>query len=184
MQKATLSVKRPIVGAWQSTVLRRDGKAPRRARQAVRMWLGESHPLRFDAEQVVAELVNNSVLHVPISGTCDWVRVHLGFGDDFIRLDVIDPGTDVPAERFVPREPGGGEESGRGLQIASELSERWSTHLIERGHRVVWCDLKMPDERSFDDASPGVSPERAARRIAARHAEPREGPSTVAAGAS
>ncbi|MBE1591033.1 ATP-binding protein [Nonomuraea angiospora] len=148
------------------------------------MWLGEAHPLCFDAEQVVAELVNNSVLHVPISGTRDWVRVHLGFGDDFIRLDVIDPGANVPAERFVPGEPCGDEESGRGLQIASELSERWGTHLIERGHRVVWCDLKMPDERSVDDTSPGVSPERAARRIAARYAELREAPSIVAAGVS
>ncbi|MFG6194858.1 ATP-binding protein [Nonomuraea sp. JJY05] len=118
------------------------------------MWLGEAHPLCFDAEQVVAELVNNSVLHVPISGTRDWVRVHLGFGDDFIRLDVIDPGTDVPAERFIPSEPCGGEESGRGLQIASERSERWGMHVIEHGHRVVWCDLKVPDEHSIDDTSP------------------------------
>ncbi|MCF6472110.1 ATP-binding protein [Nonomuraea sp. MG754425] len=133
------------VSAWNAAILVRGLLAPRKARQAVRSWLGAEHPLRADVEQVVAELVNNSVVHVPVTREGDWVRVRLGFGDRFVRVDVVDPGMETADENFIPRRPETAEENGRGLYIAAAVSERLGSFVDERGYRHVWCDFALPE---------------------------------------
>ncbi|MBE1584369.1 hypothetical protein ACFPOI_30315 [Nonomuraea angiospora] len=74
----------PDVAVWESATLRRGEKTPWQARQAVNLWLAGRHPLvRSDALQVVSELVNNAIEHVPAGPQRDWVKVRLGFGDGF-----------------------------------------------------------------------------------------------------
>ncbi|MFG1704978.1 ATP-binding protein [Nonomuraea sp. M3C6] len=127
---------------WRSTTLHRSERTPWHARQATGLWLADSHPnVRADALQIVTELVANVIQHVPGGPRRDWVTVRLGFGLGFVRLEVIDPGTQTPEPRFVPLQIGSMEESGRGLGIVARLSVRCGTHAIEGGHRVVWADL-------------------------------------------
>ncbi|MEV4803896.1 ATP-binding protein [Nonomuraea sp. NPDC049421] len=131
----------PDVDVWRHTTLRRNDRISWQARQATGLWLVDSHPaLRADALQVVAELVANAVRHVPGGRRRGWVTVRLGFGDGFVRVQVIDPG----ARRAVPcfgSQTGTLEESGRGLGIVAALSIRYGTEVLGRGHRVVWADL-------------------------------------------
>ncbi|MEV4078688.1 ATP-binding protein [Nonomuraea fuscirosea] len=132
----------PGVAVWKSTTLRRSGKTPWQARQAIKLWLADRHPLVCsDALQVVSELVNNVIEHVPAGPQRDWVKVRLGFGDGFVRLEVVDPGTCDPQPRFATLQQGSMDVSGRGLGIVAALSVRSGTDLLERGRRVVWADL-------------------------------------------
>ncbi|TMR98709.1 ATP-binding protein [Nonomuraea basaltis] len=134
----------PDVVVWRSTTLRRNDRTPWQARQATGLWLADSHPsVRADALQIVAELVANVIQHVPAGRRRDWLKVRLGFGDGFARLEVIDPGTPKPEPSFAPRRVGPMEESGRGLGIVARLSIRCGTHVIKDGHRVVWADIAV-----------------------------------------
>ncbi|GAA3117305.1 hypothetical protein GCM10020001_041380 [Nonomuraea salmonea] len=104
----------PDVHLWRDMTLRRNDRTSWQARQAIGLWLVDSHlALRADALQVVAELVANAVRHVPGGRRRGWVRVRLGFGDRFVRMQVIDPGTRTAAPCFAAA-TGGLEESGRG----------------------------------------------------------------------
>lgn len=142
MRARTTSAELADVGLWRDTTLRRNDKTSWQARQATGLWLTDSHPtVRSDALQIVSELVANVIQHVPGGRRRDWVRVRLGFGDGFVRLEVIDPGAPEPEPRFVPRQLGPMEESGRGLGIVARLSARCGTHVTEEGHRVVWADI-------------------------------------------
>ncbi|WP_143043908.1 ATP-binding protein [Nonomuraea jiangxiensis] len=118
---------------------------------------------------MATELVNNSFLHVPTSPQRDWVKMRLGFAPEFVRLEVIDPGVDVPEKRFIPRQVGEAETSGRGLAIVDALSTCWGTDRIAHGHRLVWCDFDMPAE---------VAPGRGTC-ISARAELPQEAPDEV-----
>ncbi|MGW0801927.1 ATP-binding protein [Nonomuraea sp. NPDC002799] len=127
--------------AWKGATLRRSDKAPWQARQAVKAWLTPDHPARSDALQVSSELVTNACEHVPPGVGRDWVELRLGFGGEFVRLEVIDPGTPERAPTLVPHQVGSMAESGRGLDIVARLSVRWGTETVRRGCRVVWADL-------------------------------------------
>ncbi|MEU6790976.1 ATP-binding protein [Nonomuraea wenchangensis] len=127
---------------WRSTTLRRDARTSWHARQATGLWLADNDPaVRSDALQIVAELVANVLQHVPNGRGRDWVGLRLGFGDGFVRLEVIDPGTPTPVPCFVPRQVGPLAESGRGLGIVTCLSLRQGTRLLAGGRRVVWADV-------------------------------------------
>ncbi|MEV6159836.1 ATP-binding protein [Nonomuraea sp. NPDC052129] len=81
-----------------------------------------------DALQVVSELVTNACVHVPQGRQRDWLKLRMGFGNRFIRLEVIDPGAPAPEPRFIPgQSPHVEAESGRGLDIVSRLSVRCGT---------------------------------------------------------
>ncbi|WP_329426249.1 ATP-binding protein [Streptosporangium sp. NBC_01495] len=136
----------PKIAMWQDTTLRRSDKAPWQARLAIELWLPDDHlSVRFNAQLVVSELVTNVIRHVPAGPQRDWVKVGLGFGNGFVRLTVIDPGTSTPEPRFVPLREGSMEQSGRGLGLVSVLSVRCGTNLLLCGHRVVWADLAKAD---------------------------------------
>ncbi|MFD1539008.1 ATP-binding protein [Nonomuraea guangzhouensis] len=131
--------------------LRRNVKAPWEARQAIKIWLAASDPVRDDVLQVVSELVTNTCVHVPQGPQRDWLKLRMGFGNGFIRLEVIDPGAPVPEPRFIAGQSQDAEaESGRGLDIVSRLSMRCGTYVTPRGRRVVWCDVEtahsLPDQ--------------------------------------
>ncbi|MFI7703014.1 ATP-binding protein [Nonomuraea sp. NPDC049480] len=140
----TTSTEMPDIRLWRSTTLRRNDRTPWQARQATGLWLADSPPsVRSDALQIVAELVANVLQHVPAGRRRDWLKVRLGFGDGFIRLEVIDPGTPNPEPCFIPRQVSPMEETGRGLGIVARLSIRCGTHVIEDSHRVVWADIAV-----------------------------------------
>ncbi|MEV0619788.1 ATP-binding protein [Nonomuraea sp. NPDC050404] len=143
MRVETTATDTPNVGQWRDTTLRRNERTSWNARQATGLWLASSHPtLRSDALQIVAELVANVIQHVPGGQQRDWVTLRLGFGNGFVRLEVIDPGTSDAEPRFTP--PAGSlAESGRGLGIVTGLSIRHGTDVIEDGHRIVWADLAV-----------------------------------------
>ncbi|MFG1962418.1 ATP-binding protein [Nonomuraea sp. NPDC049028] len=133
--------------------LRRTAKTPWQARQAIKIWLAASDPVRDDALQVVSELVTNACVHVPQGRRRDWLKLRMGFGNGFIRLEVIDPGVPAPEPRFIPgQSPHVEAESGRGLDIVSRLSVRCGTYVTPLGRRVVWCDLEIP--RPLPDQEP------------------------------
>ncbi|MFI6630049.1 ATP-binding protein [Nonomuraea fuscirosea] len=141
----------PAVAGWKGTTLRRSAKAPRQARQAVGLWLADDHPtLRSNALLVVSELVTNVVVHMPAGAPHDWVKVRLGLADDFVRLEVTDPGTATPEPSFRPVQVNSLESSGRGLCLVASLSVRCGTQRIECGHRVVWADLTAAEVRTGD----------------------------------
>ncbi|MFF4620695.1 ATP-binding protein [Nonomuraea jabiensis] len=142
MRAETTPTELPDVVLWRDTTLRRNDKTSWQARQAIGLWLTDSHPsVRSDALQIVSELVANVLQHVPGGRRRDWVTVRLGLGDGLIRLEVIDPGTPEQEPRFTSLRVGLMEESGRGLGIVAQLSARCGTYVAEKGHRVVWADI-------------------------------------------
>lgn len=142
MSAEAASSQVPDVTGWRDTTLRRSTEAPRRARQVIRPWLAASDPAtRSHALLVISELVTNAIQHVPVGERRDWVRVRLGFGEGFVRLEVIDPGTSSSEPRFEPLRQGSMEQQGRGLGLVAHLSTRYGTWLTEGGHRAVWADL-------------------------------------------
>ncbi|MEO3795213.1 ATP-binding protein [Nonomuraea sp. B10E15] len=121
--------------------MRRGGRTSWQARQAVGLWLADAPAaVRADALQIVAELAANVIQHVREGPGRDWVRLRLGVGAKFVRLEVMDPGTLASAPCFVPLQASM-EEAGRGLGIVAGLSARCGTYVIRGGHRVVWADL-------------------------------------------
>ncbi|TYK49607.1 ATP-binding SpoIIE family protein phosphatase [Actinomadura decatromicini] len=90
-------------------------------------------PLIETVQLLVSELVTNALVH--------------GAGSIGLRLirgmtllcEVYDDGADLPRLRHADAT----DESGRGLQLVSFLSERWGTHRAERG-KVVWFEHRLP----------------------------------------
>ncbi|MFD9941591.1 ATP-binding protein [Nonomuraea sp. NPDC059023] len=121
--------------------MRRSAKAPWQARQAIRRWLAETHPVLPNALLIVSELVTNVIQHVPAGARRNWVKVRLGFANDVIRLEVTDPGTTTPEPLFQPLQQGSMQSSGRGLGLVTNLSLRCGTERTKSGHRVVWAEL-------------------------------------------
>jgi anti-sigma regulatory factor (Ser/Thr protein kinase) len=105
--------------------------APRRARQALRSWLGDvdcDEPVPDDALLVVTELVTNVVMH-----TASDPVVVADFDDHRLRIEVHDhdPHGPVPAPAAA---------SGRfGLTILDSLCDAWGWEPTEFGKRV-WTE--------------------------------------------
>ncbi|MEV4477331.1 ATP-binding protein [Nonomuraea sp. NPDC049504] len=138
----------PDAARWQITTLRRSARTPCQSRLALRLWLGDAEPVLVSSAVLIAcELVTNVVRHVPGGVQRDWVTVRLGVTGDFVRLEVIDPGTTDPEPQFTPLTSGSLEQSGRGLGLVAALSIRCGTYLLPCGYRIVWADLE-PGEAS------------------------------------
>lgn len=77
-----------------------------------------------DAVAVISELVTNSVMHGrgPIKATIVVDR-------DVVEISVADTAPAIPA----PRDPDVEDESGRGLQIVTRLSDTWWTEVSDGG---------------------------------------------------
>ncbi|MDF3146563.1 MULTISPECIES: ATP-binding protein [unclassified Streptomyces] len=110
-------------------------------RTTLRCWsLGE---LAGDAELIVSELVTNAVRHArPAAATRDEpgrCRLTLEQPEpDRVRVWV----TDTSSRPVVRREPGDGEEDGRGLNMVDALAATWDVFVMRDGGKAVWAELK------------------------------------------
>jgi len=86
------------------------------------------------AELCVSELATNCVLH---AGTAFRLRVVLG--NDSVRVEVTDHSGDNPELQYAHPT----DEHGRGLQIVSQLSDRWGVEQTSPGAgKTVWFMLR------------------------------------------
>ncbi|MFF3646169.1 ATP-binding protein [Streptomyces sp. NPDC002564] len=89
------------------------------------------------AEQIVAELANNAVLHGHVPGRSFRLALTIG-GTDTLRIEV----TDARAERTPhPRAPAPDAESGRGLLLVAAYADRWGTDTASPPGKTVWAEL-------------------------------------------
>lgn len=88
--------------------------------------------LTDDVRLVVSELATNAVLH---AGTA--FRLHVGVGDEVVRLEVIDDEPAPPAVRMPALEAA----SGRGLHLIDALCSGWGVVPTGQG-KVVWAELR------------------------------------------
>ncbi|MDX3576458.1 ATP-binding protein [Streptomyces sp. FL07-04A] len=110
------------------------------ARHFVRALLEDEGPdLIDDAVLVVGELAANAVRHSRSGWYRGWFLVVVGFGDDLVRIQVIDQGgDDEPMVRSV-RSPV--EEDGRGLMLIAACAKDWGVQDRPSGGRCVWAEL-------------------------------------------
>ncbi|WP_128435044.1 ATP-binding protein [Streptomyces cyaneus] len=99
--------------------------------------------LADDAELIVSELVTNAVLHArPLKPTRDEpgrCRLTLQQPEpDTVRVWV----TDTSPRPVVRRDPGDGEEGGRGLLMVNALATQWDVVPASGGGKSVWVQLK------------------------------------------
>ena len=84
-------------------------------------------------ELLTAELVSNVVRHVDapmtVRAICD---------QDSIRVEVDDPSTVAPVRRALARF----DQSGRGLLLVENLSDRWGTDVRPDG-KTVWFEVDV-----------------------------------------
>ncbi|MEV0252719.1 ATP-binding protein [Streptomyces sp. NPDC050732] len=98
-----------------------------------------------DAEQIVAELANNAVLHGHVPGRSFRLGLTI-IAPDTLRIEV----TDARADRsppLHPRRPSSEEESGRGLLLVETLADRWGTDLGTPAFgpcKTIWAELAPP----------------------------------------
>jgi len=86
---------------------------------------------------VVSELVTNAVQHAePPYG------IVVAVDDGLIRIDVLDHGSQVPAESPEPAD-GDQRPNGRGLGIVRRLAHEWGVERTEDGAKNVWADVPV-----------------------------------------
>jgi anti-sigma regulatory factor (Ser/Thr protein kinase) len=91
------------------------------------------------AALLVSELVTNALRHATGPIGVRLVRpVDLGAA---LRVEVSDPLPDPPRERVARPD----DESGRGLQLVANSSDRWGTRRADNG-KTVWFELCAPAE--------------------------------------
>jgi serine phosphatase RsbU (regulator of sigma subunit)/anti-sigma regulatory factor (Ser/Thr protein kinase) len=130
--------------------------AARRARSLIRrplrQWgLADLIPL---AELVVSELVTNAVRYAQSKIS---LRLVLEGG---LFCEVLDDSAALPRLRHA----GDDDERGRGLQVVSQLAQRWGTRRSGAG-KVVWCELAVPPAHTVNDQA--VSDETADQAVVA-----------------
>lgn len=110
--------------------------APGSARRAVGRLSDRLPQARLEGLQLlVSELVTNSVRHAGM-GSDGRIRVRVRVGRDTIRLEVTDGGAG-----FVPPklEPSVYAESGWGLYLVDQISDRWGVR--SRPTTCVWLEM-------------------------------------------
>ncbi len=110
--------------------------AARRARSLIkrplRQWgLTELIPV---TELVVSELVTNAVRYAQSKIS---LRLVLEGG---LFCEILDDSAAVPRLRQAADD----EERGRGLQVVSQIAQRWGTRRSSGTGKVVWCELAVP----------------------------------------
>ncbi|CAM5477528.1 hypothetical protein SVIRM249S_03716 [Streptomyces viridochromogenes] len=106
------------------------------ARHFVAALVAEKGPVD-DATLVVSELATNAVRHSLSGAEGGWFLVVVGFGDGFIRIEVVDQGGEgVPHLCDVTSQ----EEGGRGLLLIAACAKDWGVKNWPDG-RSVWAEL-------------------------------------------
>ena len=85
------------------------------------------------AELVVSELVTNAVRYAQSKIS---LRLVLEGG---LFCEVLDDSAAAPRLRQAAED----DERGRGLQVVSQVAQRWGTRRTGTG-KVVWCELAVP----------------------------------------
>lgn len=107
-------------------------QAPGLARAAVREALGEQlEEVAETALLLVSELVTNAVMHARSSA-----ELHVELGTTVLRVEVIDRGEHLP-ELSSPEDDA---ESGRGLQMVRQLTDRFGWTRLSTG-KAVWFEM-------------------------------------------
>ncbi|THA25529.1 ATP-binding protein [Streptomyces sp. RKND-216] len=91
------------------------------------------------AELVVSELVTNAVRHGLVPGRLVELRVTYDLAK-LLTVEVSDAGDRWPPA-WVPEDPGGAAESGRGLALVAAFSDGWGVRDREIG-KTVWAHLR------------------------------------------
>jgi serine phosphatase RsbU (regulator of sigma subunit)/anti-sigma regulatory factor (Ser/Thr protein kinase) len=100
-------------------------------RRPLKRWgLGE---LTFNAELMVSELVTNAVRYA--QGQIG-LRLVLERG---LVIEVMDDSAALPRLRHPDEQ----DERGRGLQVVSQVAQRWGARRAVSG-KIVWCELPLP----------------------------------------
>ncbi|MDQ0685284.1 serine/threonine-protein kinase RsbW [Streptomyces achromogenes] len=100
---------------------------------------GEAADLVDSAVLVVGELAANAVRHTRSGWYRGWFLVVVHFGDDLVRIEVVDQGGDEePLVRSVARHV---EEGGRGLMMIASCAKDWGVKDRPAGGRCVWAEL-------------------------------------------
>ena len=94
-------------------------------------------------ELLVSELVTNAVKYSRGDVTLRLVN------ERALVCEVLDSSGALPRLRS----PNGDEESGRGLQVVRQLSQRWGARRTATG-KVVWCEQPLPGSGGFDEPLP------------------------------
>jgi signal transduction histidine kinase len=115
--------------------IKRDGHAPRTAREAIDELRGRIDPsIVSDAKLLVSEIVTNSVKY----GEGD-LRLLLDVDDGRLRVEVVDDGRGfTPSARTKPSTDVGGW----GLYLVESLAQRWG---VRDGSTHVWFELAADD---------------------------------------
>ncbi|NSL43447.1 ATP-binding protein [Streptomyces sp. 8P21H-1] len=94
-----------------------------------------------DAVLIVSELATNAVRHSLSGAAGGWFLVVICFGDDFVRIKVVDQGGKCrPRLCDVTHQ----EEGGRGLVLIAACAKDWGVKDWPEG-RSVWADLVQED---------------------------------------
>lgn len=107
----------------------------------VRDFLGIQHPAYEQVRLAVSEITTNAVEHSTPGPVGDLVMVVLKVVDDFVYVEVTDPGSasGKPSLRDILSPDA---EDGRGLFIVNELSAgNWGVRDFGAGGRTVWCAI-------------------------------------------
>ncbi|WP_167152782.1 ATP-binding protein [Streptomyces sp. MBT27] len=93
------------------------------------------------AEQIVAELAANAVLHGRVQGRGFRLALTLATAARTLRIEVADARGDqlpVPAGK-----PGTPQESGLGLFLVASLADRWGTEPYPPSGKCVWAEIDL-----------------------------------------
>ena len=112
-----------------------DTTSPWRARRFVAETLGDTTAYVADVVALlVSEMVTNAVLHARTD-----VRVSIERGADTIRVEVADECVSGPTVWHFSQQAA----TGRGLQLVTQLADRWGSEPISGG-KVVWFEVTAP----------------------------------------
>ncbi|MDQ3645763.1 MAG: SpoIIE family protein phosphatase, partial [Actinomycetota bacterium] len=89
-----------------------------------------------DARFLVNEVVTNSVKHARVD-THQHVRIRVLSSDSAIRVEVTDPGEGFSPR---PRSPVAGQDSGWGMYLVEQISDRWGSERSDDGF-TLWFEI-------------------------------------------
>ncbi|WAL98371.1 ATP-binding protein [Streptomyces sp. Je 1-369] len=96
------------------------------------------------AEQIVAELAANAVLHGRIQGRDFRLALTLDTTVRTLRIEVTDArGDQLPLPTGKPETP---QESGLGLYLVAALADRWGTEPYPPSGKSVWAKIVLTPE--------------------------------------
>jgi anti-sigma regulatory factor (Ser/Thr protein kinase) len=96
------------------------------------------NPVKQDLELLVSEVVTNAVRHAGVSRG-DLIGLSVEVDRGRVRVEVSDPG---PGFEPVPVVPTMFQQSGWGLYLVGQLSDRWGVEHAPHG-TVVWFEIDL-----------------------------------------